>query len=95
MNDPRFVTKPDGRRFIIASDNKEYPCRGYVGEVRIGYLCSTDFDTELGFEWALGPNKVFATLEGLVADKPCVKECGYVKVIMVALEYGEVGGIPE
>ena len=48
------------------------------GIKRVGYMCKTDFDYELGH--AAGGNRIFATVEDLKEWFPCVDECGIVKV---------------
>ena len=48
-------------------------------EIRTGYMCSVDFDHELGM--AKGGNQVFATPEDVQAHLKCVStECGIYEV---------------
>lgn len=48
------------------------------------YMCKTDFDHELGN--AAGGVKVYSSLEDLAASRPCVTECGIVKVRVEVVE---------
>ncbi len=45
---------------------------------RIGYMCLTDFDHELGD--ASGGTRIFCSVKDLSEHYPCVKECGIAKV---------------
>ena len=42
------------------------------------YMCKVDFECELGL--AAGGNMVYSSVEDLKECRPCVKECGIVKV---------------
>ena len=53
---------------------------------RIGYACKTDFDWENSCE-------VYDSVEVLKRKRPCVEECGIVKVEMKLLEIVEDGEI--
>ena len=44
----------------------------------VGYMCATDWYYELGY--ATGGNRVYASIEDLKSDRPCVEECGIVEV---------------
>lgn len=47
-------------------------------EVKIGYMCKTDFDHELGH--ADDGNRVYPSAQSLKKYRGCIGECGYVKV---------------
>lgn len=51
---------------------------------RIGYMCKVDFMWELGE--AMGGNEIYASIEDLKENRPCVEECGIVKVEINLLE---------
>ena len=51
---------------------------------RQGYMDATDFFHELGE--ALGGNIIYSSIEDLLENKPCAKECGVVKVGVEFLE---------
>src|SRR3954464_14478193 len=44
----------------------------------IGYMDKVEFDYELGR--ARGGNRIFASVHDLMVTKPCVRECGIVRV---------------
>ena len=48
---------------------------------RIGYMCATDFDHELGE--APGGIEVYRSKEDCLAHRTCVKGCGMVKVKVI------------
>lgn len=51
---------------------------------RIGYMCATDYDHELGVApWG---NGVYPSIEDLRRCRHCVDECGIVKVEVVCVE---------
>lgn len=58
-----------------------------------GYMCKVDFECELG--GAEGGNRIFADPEDCRRCRPCVSQCGMVKVAIRAIEivqpenYGE------
>lgn len=49
-----------------------------------GYMDLVDFECELGM--ASGGNAVYASIEDLRKQHPCVKQCGIVKVKVEAIE---------
>jgi hypothetical protein len=51
---------------------------------RYGYMCLTDFNLELGE--ALGKAEVYVSVDDLKVHRPCVKECGIVKVKITFVE---------
>ena len=51
---------------------------------RFGYMCLTDYDWELAE--ARHPSCIWASIESLKEDRPCVEECGIVKVKIVCVE---------
>jgi hypothetical protein len=55
-------------------------------KTRYGYMCWVDFDVELGEETP-DAKAVFSTLEELKEKRPCVSECGWVKVRITAVEH--------
>ena len=52
--------------------------RKIFGNYRYGYMCTIDFDHELGE--ACGGNTIFPSLEDLKENHKCWKGCGVVKV---------------
>lgn len=49
-----------------------------------GYMCSVDFECELGM--ASGGHRVFGSIDDLLNHKKCVYQCGIVKVRVQYLE---------
>ena len=47
---------------------------------RVGYMCQVDFDWELGE--ALGGTKIYSSVDDLKYERPCVSNCGIVKVVI-------------
>jgi len=43
-----------------------------------GFMCMTDFECELGA--ACGGNTIYPSVDDLKRNRPCVEECGIVKV---------------
>lgn len=86
-----IVENKQGRQLVKFADGRQYDCLGYVGETRVGYLCSVDFQHEMG-EHVIRPTgkpsgtQVYDSLEDLKAARSCVMECGYTKVLLVVLE---------
>jgi len=82
----KFVVDSNGVK-SLELDGKKYPCTGYIGQVKSGYMCQNDFQHEVGDAPATGP--VCDSVESLVASHPCVKECGWVRVLLIAVEHGD------
>lgn len=85
----------EGKAFVTTADGGEAPLTGYAGQVRHGYMCAVDFADETGAAPSTGP--ICRDLETLRAAKPCISECGWVRVLLVGVEFGEVAdaGVPE
>jgi hypothetical protein len=80
----KFTVDSEGKRWIEMEDGSKYACTGYVGEVRSGYMCATDFADEVGRAPQTGP--ICSTLEALKKAKGCLDECGWVRVLCIAAE---------
>lgn len=50
----------------------------FYPQPRIGYMCKTDFDHELG--QAAGGNQIYPSIQDLKRNRRCADECGIVKV---------------
>jgi len=91
-----IVEDKRGRQYIEFATGEECDCQGYVGETRIGWMCSTDFCDEIGNHAATSRTdptpegtKIYDSLEELQQAKGCTDECGYTKVLLIALEIGK------
>ncbi len=58
---------------------------------KIGYMCKTDFEEELGNN--IKGNMIYPSIEVLKKKKSCASECGIVKVIITVKEIIEEGVI--
>ena len=90
-----IVEDKRGRQYVEFPSGERYDCQGYVGETRIGWMCSTDFCDEIGEHAATSRtdptpdgNKIYDSLEELQQAKGCTEECGWTKVLLVAIEKG-------
>jgi len=81
-----FFTDSDGQKYVRLPNGEEYPCCAYVGQTKHGYICSNDFCHEVGDAPATGP--ICNSLESLKEIHPCVEHCGWVRVLLVAVEFG-------
>ncbi len=62
---------------------------GYCAGERVGYMCRTDFECELGE--ADDGSRVYPSLETLKEASPCVRSCGWVAVRVTLIRgVGEV-----
>lgn len=92
MSEGRFVEDKRGKQTLNFDTGESYSCQGYVGETRVGYMCSVDFCDELG-EHIINRKtnvpegtKIYDSLKELKQAQKCTDECGYTKVILIALE---------
>lgn len=76
----------DGKKVLVTDAGTECAMAGYVGQVKNGYMCRTDFFDEVGRAPSTGP--VYAMPEDLMKDKACAIECGWVRVLLIAVELG-------
>jgi hypothetical protein len=85
--DELFRIDENGQKWVTATDGKEYKVTGYPGQVKSGYMCAVDFQHEVGEAPQTGP--ICASLESLFAAKPCISECGWVRVLVIGVEFGK------
>ncbi len=90
-NEVRILTDKYGRQFV--DNDARSPVSGYIGETRVGYMCATDFADELGQHACTRQGvpegtKIYDSVEELKQVRECIAECGYVKVMLVTLEFG-------
>ena len=78
--------KENGEKIFVTDAGTECTMAGYVGQVKNGYMCRTDFFDEVGRAPSTGP--VYASVAALMKDKPCATECGWVRILLVAVELG-------
>ncbi len=100
-NEGKIVEDKRGKQHVEYETGEKYDCQGYVGETRVGWMCSTDFCDEIGEHIRSSKTnptpegtKIYDSLEELREARACVSECGYTKVLLVATEIGK-GTIPE
>jgi len=79
-----------GRQYVVAGNGERFDVQGYVGETRVGYMCAVDFEDELGehavtLDGKPEGTKVYDSLAELQQARPCTEECGWVKVMLVAV----------
>ncbi len=92
----KIVEDKRGRQYVEYESGDKLDCQGYVGETRVGWMCSTDFCDEIGAHAIMNRTnpspegtKIYDSLEELRKARECVIECGYTKVLLVALEIGK------
>ena len=83
----KYITESDGKQFVELPNGETYPCTGYVGQVKSAYMCATDFEHEVGEADHTGP--LCDSVESLRKARPCVDECGWVRVLLVAVEFSQ------
>ena len=81
-----YIHSSDGKQYV-KDDGQLFPCTGYIGQIKSGYMCATDFMHEVGEAEKTGP--ICDSVDSLRKVNPCVNECGWVRVLLVAVEYGK------
>lgn len=82
-----------GRQWVQHEDGTRYPVTGYAGQTKLGFMCATDFEHELGAHIIKRDGKlegllIYDSLEELTAARSCIEECGWVRLLIVATEFG-------
>jgi hypothetical protein len=83
-----MITKTDshGEQWAVCPNGRYIHCVGYLGETRSAYMFRSEFEHHCGTAPQTGP--LFATPEHLRAAKACAAECGWVRVLLVAVDHG-------
>jgi len=69
----------DARR-IMPTDGKQGVLIIGINMIKIGYMCKTDYEHELGS--AVGGVIVYSSIEDLKEHKKCWQDCGIVEVLV-------------
>ena len=90
-----IVEDKRGRQYVEYPNGETFDCQGYIGETRVGWMCSTEFKDELGEHTITSKTdhtpegtKIYDSLEELQQAKGCIEECGWTKVLLVTIEKG-------